>query len=116
VDETAISTSGDAEQYVDAGAERLGHIFDPRSGRPARGAVSVTVVHGDAALGDGLSTAAVVLGEERSLPMLRRSGAGALFARVTAGGGLEITTTPGMRFARAEDQGISAPPKGEAGE
>jgi thiamine biosynthesis lipoprotein len=116
VDETAISTSGDAEQYVEVDSQRLGHIFDPRTGAPARGPVSVTVVLGDAALGDGLSTAAVVLGEERSLPMLRRSGAGAVFARLGAGGSLEITTTPGMRFARAEGQGVPAPRKGEAEE
>lgn len=103
VDETAVSTSGDAEQFVEIGQERFGHIFDPRTGKPARGPVSVTIVHDDAALGDALSTASVVLGEAAARPILRQVGAGAVFVRLAADGKLDITTTPEMRFARAED-------------
>lgn len=104
VDETAVSTSGDAEQFVADGGERLGHILDPRTGRPAQGLVSVTVMHDDATLGDALSTASVVLGEARARPVLERLGAGAVFARLDADGRLDVTTTPHMRFARAEDR------------
>ncbi len=104
VDETAVSTSSDGEQFVEVGGERFGHIFDPRTGKPARGLVSVTVVHDDAALGDGLSTASVVLGEAAARPVLRRVGARAVFAQLEADGRLDITTTnPEMRFARVED-------------
>ena len=52
----AIATSG---RY-----ERGDHIIDPRSGRPAAGFMSVTVVGDDLALADGYATAALVLGPE----------------------------------------------------
>lgn len=40
----ALATSGDTYRYLTAGAERLPHILDPRSGEPVRGAPrSVTV-------------------------------------------------------------------------
>src|SRR5262249_36263295 len=39
-----ISTSGAYEQFVAADGKTYGHIFDPRSGRPAEGLLAVTVV------------------------------------------------------------------------
>ncbi|MCU1461850.1 MAG: thiamine biosynthesis lipoprotein precursor [Acidimicrobiales bacterium] len=50
----AVATSG---RY-----ERGDHIIDPRTGRPAVGLVSVTVIGDDLALADGYATAALVLG------------------------------------------------------
>ncbi|NIQ11359.1 MAG: FAD:protein FMN transferase, partial [Gammaproteobacteria bacterium] len=40
------------------------HILDPRSGYPAEGLVSVTVVHHNAATADAASTALFVAGEK----------------------------------------------------
>jgi thiamine biosynthesis lipoprotein len=110
---TTVSTSGDAEQFVEVDGERFGHVFDPRTGRPARGAVSVTVVHDDGALGDGLSTASVVLGEAAARPMLAGAGAQAVFARLAADGGIDISTTTHVRFARVEGPRVPAP-RGES--
>jgi thiamine biosynthesis lipoprotein len=60
----AISTSGDYEQFADAGGKRYGHILDPRTGSPARGLSSVTVVPDRAMAADAWSTALFVLGSE----------------------------------------------------
>jgi thiamine biosynthesis lipoprotein len=60
----AMSTSGSAEQHFESGGKRYGHIIDPRSGMPAEGVASVTVVAPSAALADGLATAFYVGGRE----------------------------------------------------
>jgi thiamine biosynthesis lipoprotein len=60
----AISTSGDYEQFVDAGGKRYGHIIDPRTGWSARGVSSVTVVSKSAMLCDAWDTGFFVLGSE----------------------------------------------------
>jgi len=60
----ALSTSGDYEQFFEIAGERYSHILDPRTGLPARGTRSATVVAPSAADTDALSTAAFVLGVE----------------------------------------------------
>ena len=59
----AMATSGAGEQYVDASGTRYGHVIDPRSGWPAQGIVSATVVTSNAADADALATAFLVGGE-----------------------------------------------------
>jgi thiamine biosynthesis lipoprotein len=60
----AVATSGTYEQFVDHDGKRYGHIIDPRSGTPAEGLISVTVLAPDAMTADGWSTALFVLGPE----------------------------------------------------
>ena len=60
----AVGTSGAGEQFVIADGRRYGHVIDPRTGWPARGTVSATVVASDAATADALSTAFLVGGAE----------------------------------------------------
>jgi thiamine biosynthesis lipoprotein len=52
----AVATSGLAERGL--------HVVDPRTGRPAEGLLSVTLLGPDLALADAYATAALVLGEE----------------------------------------------------
>ena len=59
-----VSTSGDAEQWVEIGGVRYSHILDPRTGQPITGRSSVTVVAGNATTSDMLATAVDVLGPE----------------------------------------------------
>jgi len=59
----AVCTSGDYARFVEIGGRRYSHIIDPRSGRPAAGVASVTVVAGDAITADVWTTALSVLGE-----------------------------------------------------
>jgi len=53
----ALSTSGSEEQFFEHDGQRYGHLIDPRSGRPAQGTTSVSVVANSAAISDALATA-----------------------------------------------------------
>ncbi len=57
-----VFTSGDYERYFVYQGKRYAHILDPRTGEPARGVHSVTVVADDAALADAAATALFVAG------------------------------------------------------
>jgi len=68
----SLSTSGDYERYFIADGVRYHHVLDPRTGRPARGVRSATVVCQDPVLADALSTALMVLGVDRALGLVGR--------------------------------------------
>ena len=57
-----ISTSGKYEQFVAKDGRTYGHIMDPRSGRPAEGLISVTVISRSAYTCDTWDTPLFVLG------------------------------------------------------
>lgn len=62
-----LSTSGSNIQYFRSQGRRYGHILDPRTGWPAEGLLSVTVIAPTAAEADALSTAFYVMGLENAL-------------------------------------------------
>lgn len=67
----SASTSSQSERFVLVGGRRLGHVLDPRSGRPVDPWGSVTVVAADPMLADMLSTALLVLGPDQALAWAR---------------------------------------------
>ena len=60
--ECALSTSGSEEQFFEHQGRRYSHIIDPRSGWPASGITSVSVIAPTAAMSDALATAFFVGG------------------------------------------------------
>jgi thiamine biosynthesis lipoprotein len=62
--DAALGTSGAGEQFVLVDGVRYGHVIDPRTGWPARGMLSASVVTRDAATADALSTAFLIAGPE----------------------------------------------------
>jgi FAD:protein FMN transferase len=58
----ALGTSGAGEQFFEVDGRRFGHVIDPRTGWPAAGVLSASVMTGDAARADALSTAFLVGG------------------------------------------------------
>ncbi len=76
----AIATSGHYRRYFTHQSRRYAHTVDPRSGTPLTDdLVSVTVIHPQCMMADGLATALLSLGPEKGLLHARRNGLAALF-------------------------------------
>ncbi len=85
--DAAVSTSGDAEQFVEIDGVRYSHVIDPATGLGLTDRRSVTAIAPDGATADGLDTAACILGPARGLKLIEATpGAAALFVRITPGG------------------------------
>ena len=67
----SISTSGDYERFFVIDGRRYHHILDPRTGAPATGSMSVTVIAHDGAMADALALGLFVLGPERGAAVVR---------------------------------------------
>ncbi|KAF0191079.1 MAG: thiamine biosynthesis lipoprotein [Gammaproteobacteria bacterium] len=70
----SVFTSGNYERYFDYEGTRYHHIIDPRSGYPADGATSVTVIHTNGATADAAATALLVAGPEHWANVARQMG------------------------------------------
>jgi thiamine biosynthesis lipoprotein len=83
--DAAVSTSGDAEQYVEIDGKRYSHIVDPKTGIGLVGRRSATVVARHGILADSLTKAVIVPGPERGLATIDKLGEGfaALYVRKT---------------------------------
>lgn len=68
----ALSTSGAGTQFFVHEGKRYGHVIDPRTGWPAEGLYSATVIAPSAAEADALSTACYLLGIEGTADLCQR--------------------------------------------
>lgn len=83
----AVSTSGDAEQFVEISGIRYSHIIDPRTGKALTGRRSVTVVAANGIDSDALATAVSVMDPKEGLKLIDATrGAAALVVAETNSG------------------------------
>ena len=71
-DGDSIATSGDYERFAMYKGRRYHHIMDPRTGFPASGFSSVSVVSSDPVVSDSYATAIFVMGPEQALEFLKK--------------------------------------------
>lgn len=89
----AISTSGDYERYFVFNGKRYHHILDPKTGFPADGCRSVSVITQDGVNTDSFSTGVFVLGPEKGMQVLKEIGFEGIIIDING----NIHTTPGLR-------------------
>ena len=70
--DSAISTSGDYERFFLKDGVRYHHIIDTRTGQPARGSRSVTIVAKTSSTADALSTGVFVMGPVAGMALIER--------------------------------------------
>jgi thiamine biosynthesis lipoprotein len=74
IENEGVATSGNYEKFFYKDGVRYHHILDPKTGRPARGTASVTVIAKSAAHADAYATALFVLGPQRALKLAKQEG------------------------------------------
>jgi len=72
VTDVAVVTAGNYEQYFTVQGQYYGHIIDPKTGYPATGLRSVTIICPDVELADGLDEVVFVKGPEAGLAFINR--------------------------------------------
>jgi len=101
----AVTTSGDAFQFVEIDGVRYSHIVDPRTGLGLTTHSSVTLIAPTCIVADSQATALCVLGPDKGMEFLRKHspGAEALFVLGAQDNHAEptIRETPG--FSRFQD-------------
>ncbi len=81
--DAAVSTSGDAEQFVEIDGKRYSHIVDPKTGIGLVGRMSGTVVAPHGVVADSHTKIVCVLGAEKAFPILEKEdGVSARFVRL----------------------------------
>jgi thiamine biosynthesis lipoprotein len=96
VQDVAVSTSGNSERWVERDGSRIGHILDPRTGKPTASWGSVTVVAEDPLAADVLSTALYVQGPDEGMRWMGDDpDVGVLFL-IDRAGTLEARWNPAM--------------------
>jgi thiamine biosynthesis lipoprotein len=90
----AVATSGSQKQFFRHAGRRYSHLIDPRTGRPAEGVLSITVLAPSGTLAELLSTAFFVLGEEKTEEYCNKHEeiAAVMTIPTTQGAGFEVKT------------------------
>ncbi|NIM00610.1 MAG: hypothetical protein GTN89_07030 [Acidobacteria bacterium] len=93
----SVATTGNSERGIEIDGQRLGHVLDPRTGRPSADFGSLTVWSEGAATADCLATGLYVLGPEQALCWAAgREPIGVVVVRETPHG-LEALASPLLR-------------------
>ena len=101
LDRGSLAVSGGSERDLEADGRVIGHVLDPRSGRPVSRAYSVAVWHPRALVADVLSTALYVMGVEEGTAWADAHGVAVCYivpdAVGSAAGGVELLASDAFR-------------------
>ena len=89
----AVSTSGDATQFVEIGGVRYSHIVDLRTGVGMTQRIGVTVIAPTGLQADGVDTTAALLGPERGLKLIEDTPGAAGLIATMEGDRVQVRTT-----------------------
>ena len=99
--DNALATSGDYRNYFEADGQRFSHIINPETGKPINHKlVSVTVIHPSSMTADGLSTAMMVMGEEKALAFAKANELAVYMIIKTDHGFVEQSTVKFMQYLK----------------
>jgi FAD:protein FMN transferase len=85
--DAAVSTSGDAEKYVEIDGKRYSHIVDPRTGLGLTQRMSVTVIARHGVTADSMTKIVCVMGPEKGMALIDKAdGVAAFMVRKTGKG------------------------------
>jgi len=107
--DVAISTSGDYERFFEEDGVRYHHIINPKTGKPATGVRSVTIVGPDGITTEGLTKSVFVKGPKEGMRLIESiKGVDAIIIN-DAG---QMLYSPGLRDAVQEQPAPAAIHKG----
>jgi len=93
ITDISVATSGDYQRYFIQNGVRYHHILDPKTGFPAKGLISATVIGRGKTSMDGLSSAVFILGADKGAALMKKAGVeGIMLAedgRITVSEGLK---------------------------
>jgi len=99
--DNAVATSGNYRNYFEADGVRYSHIIDPDTAKPINHRlVSVTVIHPSSMTADGLSTAMMVMGEEKAIEFAEKHDIAAYIIFKSEKGFVEQSTKSFMQYLK----------------
>jgi thiamine biosynthesis lipoprotein len=104
-DGESVVTHGDGQRGFEWQGRRYSHLLDPRSGWPAQGLRSLTVVDADGTLADGGGAALFVAGREGWPALARKLGVAQVLA-VDEDGALSATAALAPRLRLEREQAV----------
>lgn len=108
MDNEAVFTSGDYERYIknkNNNDKHLHHIIDPRTGYPAVGTQSVTVLHQNASTADAAATAIFIAGPTQWIEIAKAMGITHVLL-IDADGHIHLSSAMQARVKFEEDRKI----------
>jgi len=101
--EAAVSTSGDSEQFVEIGGVRYSHVVNPHTGLGLTGRRSVTVVARRGIQADSLTKVASILPADEAVKKIESIDGAATLIVVKTGKGEEVKQSKNFAHSLAKD-------------
>jgi thiamine biosynthesis lipoprotein len=81
----AVTTSGDAYQYIENGGKRYSHIIDPQTGYGVTSQRNVTAIANDGTTADWMATACSILSIKKAKKLAKQLGAEVMIGEIKKG-------------------------------